>query len=250
MMERALVERQTTSENDPISCAEQLTDWIINSLLDDNPNEPDMPKPSVLATARLADLFGNGENVTAHLKNLTTVFQGIPDERHGNALLYVSGYPMNALEALADGDMNETMELLRRNALPLYMNRSTERRRVGHPAPRELSAEERMAMRGRVSSVGDFALRAVKGPVREPDPNSLEWQNEALCAETDPELFFPEKGGSTRNAKSICADCEVRSQCLAYALKNDERFGIWGGLSERERRKLQKSRNPKQSHYS
>jgi len=66
------------------------------------------------------------------------------------------------------------------------------------------------------------------------------WQERALCAQTDPEAFFPEKGGSTREAKKICMTCEVRTECLEYALANDERFGIWGGLSERERRKLKR----------
>ena len=66
------------------------------------------------------------------------------------------------------------------------------------------------------------------------------WQERALCAQTDPEAFFPEKGGSTREAKKICTGCEVRSECLEYALAHDERFGIWGGLSERERRRLKK----------
>jgi|tagenome__1003787_1003787.scaffolds.fasta_scaffold19193427_1 WhiB family redox-sensing transcriptional regulator len=66
------------------------------------------------------------------------------------------------------------------------------------------------------------------------------WQDRALCAETDPEAFFPEKGGSTREAKKICTGCEVRAECLEYALANDERFGIWGGLSERERRRLRR----------
>jgi WhiB family redox-sensing transcriptional regulator len=67
-----------------------------------------------------------------------------------------------------------------------------------------------------------------------------DWQDRALCAETDPESFFPEKGGSTREAKRICSGCEVRAECLEYALAHDERFGIWGGLSERERRKLKR----------
>ncbi len=67
-----------------------------------------------------------------------------------------------------------------------------------------------------------------------------EWQDRALCAQTDPEAFFPEKGGSTREAKRICQGCDVRAECLEYALAHDERFGIWGGLSERERRKLKK----------
>jgi WhiB family transcriptional regulator, redox-sensing transcriptional regulator len=66
------------------------------------------------------------------------------------------------------------------------------------------------------------------------------WQERALCAQTDPEAFFPEKGGSTREAKRVCLSCDVRGECLEYALLHDERFGIWGGLSERERRKLKK----------
>ena len=67
-----------------------------------------------------------------------------------------------------------------------------------------------------------------------------DWQERALCAQTDPEAVFPEKGGSTREAKRICASCEVRPECLEYALAFDERFGIWGGLSERERRRLKR----------
>ena len=66
------------------------------------------------------------------------------------------------------------------------------------------------------------------------------WQERALCAQTDPEAFFPEKGGSTREAKRICVGCEVRPECLEFALSHDERFGIWGGLSERERRRLKR----------
>lgn len=69
--------------------------------------------------------------------------------------------------------------------------------------------------------------------------NVPEWQARALCAQTDPEAFFPEKGGSTRAAKRICSDCPVRTACLDYALEQRERFGVWGGLSERERRVLQ-----------
>ncbi|GAB6901002.1 hypothetical protein JCM9957A_40920 [Kineosporia succinea] len=71
-------------------------------------------------------------------------------------------------------------------------------------------------------------------------PPELAWQERALCAQTDPEAFFPEKGGSTREAKRVCMSCEVRAECLEYALAKDERFGIWGGLSERERRRVKK----------
>ncbi len=72
------------------------------------------------------------------------------------------------------------------------------------------------------------------------EPADSEWQERALCSQTDPEAFFPEKGGSTREAKRICLGCEVKDACLEYALANDERFGIWGGLSERERRRLKR----------
>jgi WhiB family redox-sensing transcriptional regulator len=78
------------------------------------------------------------------------------------------------------------------------------------------------------------------GNLRDLIGNAPEWQELALCAQTDPETFFPEGGGSNRNAKNICRRCEVRGECLEYALGNDERFGIWGGLSERERRMLKR----------
>ncbi|AVJ50256.1 WhiB family transcription factor [Mycobacterium phage Mendokysei] len=69
-----------------------------------------------------------------------------------------------------------------------------------------------------------------------------DWAERALCAQTDPDAFFPDKGGSTKEAKAICAGCDVRDECLEYALAHDERFGIWGGLSERERRSIKRGR--------
>ena len=77
--------------------------------------------------------------------------------------------------------------------------------------------------------------------VGDDDGGLLSWQEQALCAQTDPEAFFPEKGGSTREAKRICVGCDVKGECLEYALGQDERFGIWGGLSERERRRLKRA---------
>jgi WhiB family redox-sensing transcriptional regulator len=85
-----------------------------------------------------------------------------------------------------------------------------------------------------------LGVPGVRRPRVDDEDNALAWQADSLCAQTDPEAFFPEKGGSTRDAKKICTSCEVRVECLEYALANDERFGIWGGLSERERRKLRK----------
>lgn len=77
-----------------------------------------------------------------------------------------------------------------------------------------------------------------------PEPREL-WMDDAVCAETAPDIFFPEKGGSTRDAKALCQSCGVRQQCLDYALERDERFGIWGGLSERERRRVARGTRPR-----
>jgi WhiB family redox-sensing transcriptional regulator len=87
---------------------------------------------------------------------------------------------------------------------------------------------------------GGSGLRLVDMLDGQDAADEQDWQERALCAQTDPEAFFPEKGGSTREAKRICAGCEVRAECLEYALAQDERFGIWGGLSERERRRLRR----------
>jgi WhiB family redox-sensing transcriptional regulator len=70
-----------------------------------------------------------------------------------------------------------------------------------------------------------------------------DWREGALCRQSDPEAFFPEKGGSITTAKRVCGRCDVKADCLRYALDHDERFGVWGGLTEPEpeRRKLKRS---------
>ena len=68
------------------------------------------------------------------------------------------------------------------------------------------------------------------------------WQASANCLGVDPDLFFPERGASTREAKEVCRGCIVRDECLEYALLNGEKFGIWGGMSERERRRIRRQR--------
>lgn len=68
-----------------------------------------------------------------------------------------------------------------------------------------------------------------------------EWMELGLCAETDPAIFFPDKGESVKGAKKICAACSVRAECLAYAEENGELFGVWGGLSEYDRRKARRA---------
>lgn len=69
-----------------------------------------------------------------------------------------------------------------------------------------------------------------------------EWYAGALCAQTDPEAFYPDKGSTPAAAKKVCAVCPVRAQCLEWALDTAELWGTWGGATPRERRKLRMAR--------
>ncbi len=68
------------------------------------------------------------------------------------------------------------------------------------------------------------------------------WQESANCLGVDPDLFFPERGAGIQEAKAVCRACVVREECLEYSLVNGEKFGIWGGMTERERRRIRRAR--------
>ena len=67
------------------------------------------------------------------------------------------------------------------------------------------------------------------------------WRELAACRGADLNLFFPARGGSAEPARQVCAACPVRQPCLDYAVSNAITDGIWGGLTERERRALRTS---------
>lgn len=67
------------------------------------------------------------------------------------------------------------------------------------------------------------------------------WHENALCQQTDPESFYPERGYSADYAKTICHRCPVKDECLQWALDHDEQHGVWGGKSEKERRELKRA---------
>lgn len=77
---------------------------------------------------------------------------------------------------------------------------------------------------------------------RRVDLRDATWMDFSNCAGVHPDLMFPERGESTATAKDICAACSVKEECLEYALQVPEKFGIWGGTSERERRRIRKAR--------
>lgn len=67
------------------------------------------------------------------------------------------------------------------------------------------------------------------------------WTTGAVCASVDPELFYPPKGGDIRPAKRICAGCPVRIECAEYGITSNDLYGIYGGLTDRERRRLRRA---------
>jgi WhiB family redox-sensing transcriptional regulator len=74
------------------------------------------------------------------------------------------------------------------------------------------------------------------------DDTPQPWRKQAACRGLDPELFFPKRGASNDVAVAVCASCPVRDECLEYALNHTYEHGIWGGASERERRRILRAR--------
>lgn len=67
-----------------------------------------------------------------------------------------------------------------------------------------------------------------------------DWAAQSACTKVDPETFFPDSQPGPAAAKAVCAGCPVRRECLVAALARNERFGVWGGLTERERLNLKR----------
>lgn len=98
----------------------------------------------------------------------------------------------------------------------------------------------------RARGIGRPADRIDLGEI---DLSEIEWHRDAACRGIDIESrdpFFPDRGGSTKPAKLLCAHCPVRDECLADALENDAEFGIWGGLTSDERRRLKRQDRERQ----
>lgn len=224
-MERSSVSRAERARTS-LEQAQEALNWLPNYMYGWTDTVEELPS---LAEERLVALFGNDE-VEEHLARLKEVFMRIPAEHQANVGLLIAGYPDEAVAELSEVAIEQTVTVLRR-----LLNLPTPR---GHEAGRPAERGRRLRL----------PLRVVE-PLPDPEAESrqlgfmmsregLEWQDDALCAQIDPETFFPEKGGSTRDAKKVCGSCEVQNDCLDHALATGERFGVWGGVSERERRRL------------
>lgn len=80
-------------------------------------------------------------------------------------------------------------------------------------------------------------IDAVLPDLSDPDED---WRDDALCAQADPELFYPDKGENATAAKKICEQCAVSRECLDWALSHGEDVGVWGGMSQQERNRLRR----------
>jgi len=72
------------------------------------------------------------------------------------------------------------------------------------------------------------------------DGAAADWRARARCRETDPDSFFPDFGEDATVAKKVCRACPVRTECLLQAFATDEQWGVWGGLTDLERRRLKR----------
>lgn len=81
-------------------------------------------------------------------------------------------------------------------------------------------------------------------PAAQHSSDGMAWRMLAACRYAPLEIFFPQKTGiaNATEAKAVCRTCHVSDECLRYALEHDERHGVWGGLSEKERKKLRRAR--------
>ena len=84
--------------------------------------------------------------------------------------------------------------------------------------------------------------RAAQSRLRSHDTNPASPLSSAACRGVDPEIFYPASDEEAEAAKSVCGQCDVRETCLEFALANREREGVWGGATERERRRLLRQR--------
>ena len=261
---------------DPIDEAQCMSEWFSDYMYGLTSDIGFVP---TIVKDRMNDLFGpdaSPEDAMPQLRALVLEFADDVEDQT-NSVLYVCGYPDDMIERLGMGDTASTIRKIESRftkeddeqltgpsiATPIAQGlakpavRDTvispklpmvtpAANKIAKPAVQQTVKPPLAKIKYQPTSaapvqrveLGEGSLTSVDDLVREAEGEK--WQDRGLCAQTDPDAFFPEKGGSTREAKRICQGCEVKTECLEYALDNDERFGIWGGLSERERRRLKR----------
>ena len=228
---------------DSLKQAQEMAEWFPDYLYGLDTTVRHIPD---VLRGRIEQLFGKEAPIEAalmQLRELVLDLGSTPDLQH-NAVLYVCGYSDEDMRQFGLGDVTDTVVTIEsRFATQSLLEAKCDKpqkteydvtpaavRRLASPALRATVTVPGHTYGREIVSLDDLAS----------DVTEEEWRDRALCAQVDPEIFFPEKGGSTREAKKVCAACEVKDECLEDAMHHDERFGIRGGLSERERRRLKK----------
>lgn len=81
-------------------------------------------------------------------------------------------------------------------------------------------------------------LSLLLGTIPDSKSSSEAWMLEGICRNIDPDLWFPDAGGSTRAPISMCQRCPVKQRCLDYAMDNEIEYGVWGGTSNKQRKAM------------
>lgn len=175
------------------------------------------------------DRFGGAKSyVEAH----AAIQAYCSSEEQKVALLYISGMPVDAITDRVQLATDWVRELViaADDHVSQGRTRSRGRRTVRSVRTSPLvSPPQRPALRRRVEPVVEHV--DLKSPIQEEYPF-----RGSPCEKEDPELFFgTEKSADTRRAKEICGQCAVRAACLQFALDRGQEFGVWGGLTEKER---------------
>jgi len=238
----------------------QMTDWLVEVSHEVAPAEAEKEKKELPLSeeglATLQHIFGDVSDLDidqshipailmAFLKLESPASKQMRQESAAKLQTHLSGDYESVSERYKKADINMRVRTLHRKVL------SSER--YSQVLARE-QLEAQLAEyedRGGNSGVDEVPIYRHKGLSHEDivrlfghieGEEDLAWQHGALCAQISPEPFFPERGGSTKDAKKICDLCEVKEECLEYALENKQRYGIWGGKSERQLRKILKQR--------
>ena len=90
--------------------------------------------------------------------------------------------------------------------------------------------------------VWGYCVRVLPDDFYSPPPPPGSWRFDGACVGVGPEVFYPESGKRPLEALALCAVCVVRSECLEYAIEHNQHWGVWGGLTERQRFALKRER--------
>lgn len=227
---------ESTKEGWSLDKANEVYGWLQDS-------ERDIPAIDGAVSGRLSALGAKS------LQAARAEYASLVEPQSSAYALYVSGFSMEVIGDIGlTEEVNDILTQAAQRAAPHLVRAAANQIALSQEPPRPLKQSP-----AKVESPQQNNTVAVRRSEYEPLPSDffvklmgvedegyLAWIDRALCAQTDPNAFFPEKGGSTREAKSVCQQCDVRSECLEYALGNEERFGVWGGLTERERRILKR----------